>query len=374
MMNRSIWSGARMAAAIAVVVVPFGYAITGDHADVLLGVGGGIGVGVGVVLRGGSRGGAWIGIVVGSIVGVTAALIRGLLPWQGTYPLVLPVFGLALGLVAGLRGSTLSGYRSMGRESAILALLVAFGLLPGLWAGYSLPQATFVAVTVVFVIPWIALVGGLLSGRREGWLDPRPPRLLVLGGLAVFGLLLLGSLTELTVDGLNLWEVDPTLDIVFAVAPVVGLILLMLTSPAPAFLLGRAAITWLLPRLRVYSHLTDYLRVMWIPIGGFAVGYLAIIVVFAGFYGMLERFGPGAFSGVGSGTGITDWLSFSFFAALGQDFLAVSPESVGARVLVGLHLILSGGWAIVLFAAVMTFIGPQLERIARRQNDPAEGR
>ncbi len=137
-----------------------------------------------------------------------------------------------------------------------------------------------------------------------------------------------------------------------------------------AFLFGRAAIKWLLPRLRVYGHLADYLRVMWIPIGGFAVGYLAIIVVFAGFYGMLERFSPGAFSGAGSGTGITDWLSFSFFAALGQDFLAVSPESVGARVLIGLHLILSGGWAIVLFAAVMTFIGPKLERIAQRQDEP----
>ena len=119
----------------------------------------------------------------------------------------------------------------------------------------------------------------------------------------------------------------------------------------------------------MYGHLIDYLRVMWVPIGGFAVGYLTIIVIFSGFYGMLERFSPGAFSGVGSGAGITDWLSLSFFAALGQDFLNISPESVGARVLVGVHLILSGGWAVVLFAAVMTSIGPKLERIARQQDD-----
>ena len=134
--------------------------------------------------------------------------------------------------------------------------------------------------------------------------------------------------------------------------------------PVAAFLLGRVAIAWLQPRLRVYSHLTDYLRVMWIPIGGFAVGYLILIVLFAGFYGMLEHFSPGAFGGAGQG--ITEWLSFAFFAALGQDFATVTPVSVGARVLVGLHLILSAGWVVVLFAAVMSSIGPKLDRIARR--------
>ena len=133
---------------------------------------------------------------------------------------------------------------------------------------------------------------------------------------------------------------------------------------ATAFLLGRVVITWLQPRLRVYGHLADYLRVMWVPIGGFAVGYLTIIVVFAGFYGMLERFQPGAFAGAGGG--ITGWLSFSFFNALAQDYANFAPASVGARVLVGAHLILSVGWALVLFAAVMSSIGPKLDRIARR--------
>ena len=89
----------------------------------------------------------------------------------------------------------------------------------------------------------------------------------------------------------------------------------------------------------MYGHLADYLRVMWVPIGGFAVGYLTIIVVFAGFYGMLERFQPGAFAGAGGG--ITEWLSFSFFNALAQDYANFAPASVGARVLVGAHLILS---------------------------------
>ena len=105
---------------------------------------------------------------------------------------------------------------------------------------------------------------------------------------------------------------------------------------------------------------------MWVPIGGFAVGYLTIIVLFSGFYGMLGHFRPGAFDGAGAGAGITDWMSFAFFTALGQDFTTVVPVSVSARVLVGAHLILSAGWALVLFAAVMSSIRPKLDRIASR--------
>ena len=56
--------------------------------------------------------------------------------------------------------------------------------------------------------------------------------------------------------------------------------------------------------------------------------------------------------------------------------LAPTPSNIGtsagrdgARLLVGAHLILSAGWAVVLFAAVMSFIGPKLERIARRHEE-----
>ena len=359
MMNRLILPAARIAASIAVVVVPFGYAITGDHGDVLMGVGCGLGVGVGVGLRGGAGSGPGTGIVVGSIVGITAALIRGLVAWDGFAVLVPPVLALALGLICGLRGSSLSGYREMSRETLIASVLLALGLLPVLAAADDL-QFT---LAPLLCVPWIALMGGLLSHRREGWQDSRPPLLLVLGALALFGLLLFLMVSELIREGFLTWSILP-------VSRAVGLrFMLLLAAPAGAFLLGRAAISWLLPRLRVYAHLADYLRVMWVPIGGFAVGYLTIIVLFAGFYGMLGRFSPGAFADIGAGTGITDWLSFSFFTALGQDFLTVSPDSVGARVLVGVHLILSAGWVVVLFAAVMTSIGPKLERIARRQGE-----
>ena len=192
--------------------------------------------------------------------------------------------------------------------------------------------------------------------------DARPPRVLVLVTLALFVAGALLSATETSVRGVS------QVGIILTNVLLASLVLLAL--PAAAFLMGRTAITWLQPRLRVYSHLAQCLRVMWVPIGGFAVGYLTIIVLFSGFYGMLGHFRPGAF--VGAGAGIADWFSFAFFTALGQDFTTVAPVSVSARLLVGAHLILSAGWALVLFAAVMSSIGPKLDRIARRHAEDGD--
>ena len=355
-MIRPMRQAVGIAAAVALVVVPFGYAITPREAVIFMGAGCGLAVGMGIGLRGGS--GPWAGILIGSIVGITAALIAGAVPGTTEFGrLVPPVLALAVGLIGGLRGSSLSGYRDVSRETLIMSILLTLGLFPVLIVSGS---ALFIPSPLA-CMPWIALLAGLLSHRRQGWCDARPPGLLVLGAAATFALLL----------ALMLWEIIPQLYPIGGIAPVirsVGLLLLELAAfTTAAFLLGRATIVWLQPRLRVYGHLTDYLRVMWVPIGGFAVGYMILIVLFAGFYGMLEHFSPGAFAGAGSG--ITEWLFFAFFAGLGQDFATVAPVSVGARVLVGIHLILSAGWVVVLFAAVMSSIGPRLDRIARRHAD-----
>ena len=292
---------------------------------------------------------------------MASALIAGLLPGNPWGFLVPPVLALSVGLIR-VRGARLSGYREMTRETFIASILLSVGLLPALIAignfshpdGMNLNRALLPVMPIGFV-PLMALIAGLLTHRHDGWRDTRPPVLLFLGAVVPVALVVFMMATGRVDEGFRTWQLG------------VSIVLSMFVVPAAAFLAGRLTIAWLEPRLRVYGHLADYLRVMWVPIGGFAVGYLTIIVVFAGFYGMLERFSPGAFGGAGASADITDWLSFSFFTALGQDFLTISPDSVGSRVLVGVHLILSAGWAVVLFAAVMTSIGPKLERIAKGQ-------
>jgi hypothetical protein len=146
----------------------------------------------------------------------------------------------------------------------------------------------------------------------------------------------------------------------------------MLFVPTSTFLAGRAAAVWVQPRLRVYVQLTEYLRVMWVPIGSFAIGYLTLIVLFTGFYGMLGRFSLDAFTGDGDASGFVDWLSFAFFTALARDYMDIIPVSVAARALVGGHLILSIGWGLVVFAAVMSYIQPQIERISLREKTASD--
>ena len=365
---RLLWLAGWIALVVAVVVVPFGYAITALHTDVLRSAGCGIAIGVGVGVRGGSRSGPWTGVLVGVIVGVAVALIAGLSPLEGFAVLVLPILALALGLIAGLRGSSLTGYRDLTREGVIVSVLLAFGFLPA-WiaegqfaSGIRSYGLELMGATLLMSI-WIALPAGLVSHRREGWRDTRPPLLLVLGAIGLAIGLIVGVATGYFEEGRGLSGISLVAMIAFLLATA-GVV------PPAAFVLGRTVIIWLAPRLRVYGYLADYLRVMWVPIGAFAVGYLTIIVLFAGFYGMLGRFQGDAFAN--AGTGITDWLSFSFFAAVGQDFLTTAPVSVSARILVGIHLILSAGWAVVMFAAVMSSIGPRLDRIARRHADEGD--
>lgn len=355
LLNPSAWLAIRITACVAVVVVSFGYAFTGVHTDVLIGAGCGIAIGTGVSLRGRSIGSSpWTGVLIGSIVGIAAVFCSGALSGNRWGFIIPPTLALAVGLICGIRGPSLAGYRDLRHETVIVAVLLGLGLLPYVVAVSF--RAFLVPMQPLLLVPWITLMAGFLSRNREGWQDARPSRLLVLGVVAVF--ILMGLLMAGEIRGPRF--IVLALTIVLLVATLVAL-------PAAAFLLGRAAITWLQPRLRVYGHLADYLRVMWVPIGGFAVGYLTIIFLFSGFYGILGRFQPGAFTGAASG--ITDWLSFAFFTALGQDFTAVAPVSVAARMLVGVHLILSAGWALVLFAAVMSSIKPRLDRIAQRLGD-----
>ncbi len=345
---RVVWQAVRVVVGIAIVVVPFGYAITGEHNHLLMGAGCGLAIGVGLSLRMGERNGLSVGILVGSVLGMVMVLIAGAQDFAygpGIY--IPPVLGLGVGLIDGLGTTRFQTYREASLESLMMCVLLAFGMLPALGLiGFIVPLA---------LMPTMALIAGFFSRNLDGRRYSRPPVLLIIGTFALYAALIIA----------DHWFND-------AGPPLYGIVLLVLVSllgiPTIFFLSGRAIAVWIQPRLRVYVQLADYLRVMWVPIGGFAVGYLTIIILFAGFYGTLERFIPGSFTG-GSDTGIADWVAFSFFRALTRDYTAIVPVSPAAWALVGAQMILSVGWALVVFAAVMSSIQPQLERIARRNSE-----
>ena len=337
----AVWRSVQVAVVVAVVVVPFGYATTGVHREVLIAAGCGFAMGVGLSLRMGQRSGRSTGILIGSAVSILAALVAGVTSGaSGAFFMAPPVLApLALGLIDGLGPSRLSGYRETSIGALMVAALLGFGLLPGFGVSVFI---------LLLYAPQNALIAGYFNRNLEGQLHSRPPVWLLLVFLAAV----------VINGGIGVWE-SGWLQTVLLIP------LGMLVVPTVIFLSARAFAIWLQPRLNVYVQLVEYLRVMWIPIGGFSAGYLVIIIVFAGFSGMLERFSPGSFGGAAD-AGIGDWLSFSFFSALAQDYTGITPVSATARILVGARLVLSVGWALVVFAAVMSAIQPQLERIARR--------
>lgn len=331
------------------VVVPFAYAVTGVHNDVLLAGGCGLAVGAGLDLRMHGRIGRSAGILVGVVAGMAAALLGGLVPGNGVMWIVPPLVALAVGLVDGLGTSRLRGYRDAAVETLTMSTLIGVGLLPALGIGGIL--------SCLVVTPPTALIAGVFTARPAARRFGRAPVLLALGSLAGLAF----AVDGVTHEGLR--NGRPGGEAFLNAAASVPMA--MVAVPIAVFLAARAAAAWMQPRLQVYRQLAEYLRVMWIPIGSFAVGYLAIILVFAGFSGMLARFDPDAFSGA-EGAGIGEWIAFAFFRALAQDYPGIVPVSAGAWLLVGVQVILAVGWALVVFAAVMSSIQPRLERIARQ--------
>ena len=346
--GRAVWRSAQIAAATLAVSVPFGFAATGEAVEVTMGAVCGVAVGVGLGLRLGERGGRSVGILVGSALGAAATLLAGRAALSPGW-LIPPLLALALGLMDGLGSARLLGYREALRESLLISLVLGFGALFG-----RLPVSGLAAALAC--APVNALVAGFFGRDPDGRRFTRPPWWLLLAVAVMFA----AVATVTVLDGRPAPSIPRSLGVAAAS---------LLLVPAAVFLAARTAAVWLRPRLLVYSELADYLRVMWVPIGGFAVGYLAIIVLFAGFAGALERFLPGSFAGADA-AGLADWVLFSFYSAVAQPDSAISPATGPARLLHGAQLVLSVGWALVVFAAVMSAIQPQLERLARRRKPP----
>lgn len=343
---RAGWRSLQVAIVVTVVVVPFGYTVTGAHNDVLMGAVAGLAVGIGLNLRMGQRNGRSVGILIGSTVGAATALIAGAVPGDPWGLLIPPILALGIGLVDGLGETRARGYREAAFESVLLSVLLAAGLA-------FVRDGIIAAFGALCLIPTNALIAGFFNKNPEGRRYSRPPLWLLVAAAIVFGLITFVVMHEGGVErGLAVGVLTAAAGLFFV--------------PVPTFLAARTLAIWVQPRLRLYVQLADYLRVMWVPIGGFAVGYLAIIVVFAGFFGMLERFVPGSFDGA-AGANVLDWTAFSFYSAIADPSSTIRAVSGTARFLVGTQLVFSIGWALVVFAAVMSAIQPQLDAISRRR-------
>jgi hypothetical protein len=122
------------------------------------------------------------------------------------------------------------------------------------------------------------------------------------------------------------------------------------------------------PVIVFFEELGPYLAEMTRPLAAFATGFLTLIVVFAGFYGMFWRLDRQSFQNLPSNAGIWEFVEFSLATATTAN-TAVVARSGATRLLAGLEVILATGWLIVVFGALSVHLAPRLEQIAMRQHD-----
>ena len=127
---------------------------------------------------------------------------------------------------------------------------------------------------------------------------------------------------------------------------------------------GHRLKSWLL----VFPALWPYLREMLAPLSGVAFGYLALIFLFAAFYGAAWRTNPCcAFNGFPQDPSFTDFLYFSLvtIATLGSG--DITPSSDVTKWLIFAEVIAGFSWITVVFAAVIAHLSPRFTKIAERQ-------
>ena len=137
---------------------------------------------------------------------------------------------------------------------------------------------------------------------------------------------------------------------------------------------GLVAARWLRPRLEVFSDLMPYLRGMWVPLGGFAIGYFAIVFLFACLYGVAWRADPQSFRGLPPNASFGYFLYFSLETISTLGYATVAPASAAVRILFSVELVLGIGWITVFFAVLLAYLQPRFERIAKEQEDKARYR
>ncbi len=350
---------------LTVMVVPVAYAFGWSSGsmleDILTAWIPSLALALGTLLRLGHKEGTSLGLVLGSVVGLSLVSVLAVSPMRGFGLLLPPTIGLALGLLDGVGRRLFEGFR----QGITVSMAIGFAVSLGLVARQGW--------TVVFPGLLIGLMIGTLIGMRRdnvrGWRGGlrRPPVILV----AVVVLLLVGMFFLLRSEfeagkSSQLMSGSPEFEALGFVA------LLMVLMPMACFSFGSALGRWLRPRFEVLGQLVLYLRAMYVPIGAFAIGYSVILLVFAGFYGSLYRLDPGHFGTPELVPARVDWIFFALYSAVGTTYSALRPVSAIANGTVAAQSLLGIGWAVVVFAAVMSHLQPRLAAISQRVNDGYE--
>ncbi len=137
--------------------------------------------------------------------------------------------------------------------------------------------------------------------------------------------------------------------------------------------IGRRIGQWFRPSVMFFDELWPYLREMAMPLAGFAVGYVALTLAFAGFYSTAWRIGAEAFTGLPDNPNFWDFVYFSLMTATTAN-TEVIPMSRITQAMASIEVVLGTGWLVVIFGALSVHLAPRLEAIAARVHGSSRNR
>ena len=258
-----------------------------------------------------------------------------------------------------------------------LVALLAFSLLSRTAGGDSVGDVFEGAdgVTIAAVILELTVLGGLILigfplgfGVGLGGIRRRTRRLLVLisgGCITSFFVLVMFEVQSNPAT----YEVQTTPGDVGAPLEawflwlVVAIVIVPLTAlTSLGSILGYRA-GWLVadrvrPGFEALLHAARYLRPLLWPAAGFFIGYLAIAVIFAGYYATLGLLDSRAYKlePEDATATIGDFLYFSLMTMLSLDNGKIQPIAREAKLIVSIHALLATGWMLTFFAAVTAYV------------------
>lgn len=252
--------------------------------------------------------GKWIGLTFGIIVGALNSL-----GFRRNF-----VQGIAAGLVAGLTTNVTFSYA----ESTLLSFSAAFAV--GFTA--TVAQETEIDRSRLFATCIVGLVMGL-----------------TIGFVPVYTKGLAGGISYLLV-------ITVISGIVVPIGALFGY--------------------WLRPKLLLFSDVWLYLREMGAYLVSFALGYIALALLFACWFWSLWKIFPSqSFGGLSSDPSFGEFVYFSLITIATLGYGDITPKSELARGLVGAEVILGIGWITIVFAAVVSHLQPRFADIAKKRSE-----
>jgi hypothetical protein len=205
--------------------------------------------------------------------------------------------------------------------------------------------------TKTFLVALLSLASGWSAGGALG----------VVGSIALVGII--GGRTLSLSGAFSAWG-----GMFFSAFPI---FLTMLLGYALGRPLGGRFGGFLHRALDEFSDVVPYLRAMWWPVGGFAAGYIMMVVLFAGFFAVAQD-SVGGLDGLPKGATFLDYFYFSLMTITSLGYGGVEAASAPTRLLVSLEVLIGIGWMVIVFAAVVAYLEGRFSDVRDKDHSAVE--